>query len=300
MAAIPNLYLKWRVCRELIGIPQSDAQIGAHIFGEGKEGAPKFSKLLYGDYGCPPEIGTELVAILNRRLENYRKSRGLDPTIMDRFRPSDLDMPLHEFTRKFIAAAEQTDADALDRTQEALLKEMSPGFGSNGDARLVMERYETSRFPVGVEPSGGSGPITLQAGKHKGRLAVLGVDREPAAAYTLFKRDPRSTGHHSWDFDWREMVVWLPSPSRPKLVDGNLHIMPQAAAMQAVPGRFLVTSVLLWDPSTQSMLDPRGGAAKPGALDELETSRFLTNLRRLVRKQPQAVSLSTAEYFVKV
>ena len=70
--------------------------------------------------------------------------------------------------------------------------------------------------------------------------------------------------------------------------------------MQAVPGRFLVTSVLLWDPSTQSMLDPRGGAAKPGALDELETSRFLTNLRRIVRKQPQAVSLSTAEYFVKV
>ena len=152
MAEIPNLYLKWRVCRELIGIPQSDAQIGAHIFGEGKEGAPKFSKLLYGDYGCPPEIGTELVAILNRRLENYRKSRGLDPTIMDRFRPSDLAMPLHEFTRKFIAAAEQTDADALDRTQEALLKEMSPGFGSNGDARLVMERYERAGFRLEWNP----------------------------------------------------------------------------------------------------------------------------------------------------
>ena len=77
-------------------------------------------------------------------------------------------------------------------------------------------------------------------------------------------------------------------------------IMPEAQSLQPIPGRFIATTVLLWEEGVRAQLDPRGKDARPDALDEAETSRFLTNLRRVVRKRPEAVTVSSAEYLVTV
>jgi hypothetical protein len=299
MSAIPNLYLKWRAFRELIGMPLSDAQIGAQIFGEGREGAPKFSKLIYGDYGCSPEIAVELASIINKRLDTSRRGRGL-PALDAGLKPGDLTLPLHAFIRRLEAIVETSDADSRDRAQQALLSDLAPAFGQPGSARLVVERFSMTRSMGGFLPSGGDGPIIFEAGKHKGRLAVRGIDRQPAMAYTFLARDPRPLGQHSWDFNWSETLSWLPSPSRPAFVEGELLLMPQAAPINPTPGRFLATSVLLWDETARAALDPRGASADPDALDEAQTSRFLTNLRRLQRRKPEAVTASGAEYEVRV
>ena len=299
MATIPNLFLKWRAVRELIGVPQSDAQIGATIFGEGREGGPKFSKLLYGDYGCPPEIGAELIKIINGRIQNFRKGRSLDGT-PNEFSISDIEEPLYPFIRKLIVAGDVADEQALHRLQEALLDALKPKFGIDVAAQLVIERYELNRAFAGMVPSGGGGPIAFQVGRHKGRLAVHGIDREPAMAYTFLARDARAGGHRSWDLNWNETVLWVPSPSKPKLVDGTLHLMPEAAEVLPIPGRFIATTVLLWDADFQDALDPRGATAVPAALDEAGTSRFLTNLRKLAKRHPASVTTSSAEYMVLV
>lgn len=299
MSAIPNLFLKWRAFREIVGQPLSDAQIGTTIFGP-NEGAAKFSKLLYGDYGCSTEVGTELVQIVNRRVDGYRKARGLAPDGTIQFRTSDLELPVYEFTRRLVTAAGQVDPDALDRAHNALLKEMSPSFDAPNEARLVIERFSTERSFESAMPSGGTGPTEFQVGKHKGRLAVQGTTGAPRFAYTLFTRDPRGAGMRLWDLDWNETVLWLPSPSVPTVAKGTVLIMPEAQSLQPIPGRFIATAVLLWDESVKSQLDPRGKDARPGALDEPETSRFLTNLRRVVRKRPEAVTVSSAEYLVTV
>jgi hypothetical protein len=299
MSTIPNLYLKWKAFRELIGMPLSDAQIGAQIFGEGREGAPKFSKLIYGDYGCSSEIAVELAAIINKRLDTSRRGRGL-PALDAGLKPADLTLPLHAFIRRLEAIAETTDADARDRAQQALLADLAPALGQQGPARLVVEQSSMTRSMGGFLKSGGDGPVIFEAGKHKGRLAVRGIDREPAMAYTFLARDPRPLGRHSWDYNWSETLSWLPSPSRPAFVEGELLLMPQAAPINPTPGRFLVTSVLLWNEAARAALDPRGASSEPGALDEVETSRFLTNLRRLQRRSPDAVTASGAEYEVRV
>jgi len=300
MATIPNLYLKWRAVRELIGVPQSDAQIGAAIFGEGREGGPKFSKLLYGDYGCPPEISAELVKIVNGRIQNSRKGRGLDAAPAELFSISDIEEPLYPFIRKLIAAGDVADEQALHRMQEALLETLTPRFGADAAAHLVIERYDMNRAFAGMVPSGGVGPVAFQVGRHKGRLAVHGIDREPAMAYTFLARDARAGGHRSWELNWNETVLWLPSPSTPRLVEGALLLMPEAAEVLPIPGRFIATTVLLWDGGMQEALDPRGVTAVPAALDESGTSRFLTNLRKLAKRHPAAVTSSSAEYVVLV
>jgi hypothetical protein len=76
--------------------------------------------------------------------------------------------------------------------------------------------------------------------------------------------------------------------------------MPEAAETLPIPGRFVATTVLLWDAGLQEALDPRGAAAQPAALDENATSRFLTNLRKLAKRRPEAVTTSSAEYLVSV
>jgi hypothetical protein len=57
--AVANLYLKWRAFRDIVSHPHSDAQIAEAIYGA-NDGAVKFSKLLYGDYGCSNEVAAEL------------------------------------------------------------------------------------------------------------------------------------------------------------------------------------------------------------------------------------------------
>ncbi|KMO27032.1 hypothetical protein ACQVP2_27955 [Methylobacterium aquaticum] len=297
MAAIPNLYLKWRSFRELVGTPRSDAEIGNDLFGEGKDGPQKFSKLLYGDYACSLEIGEELAGFMNRRIEGVRQARGLPTLNRAPFRAADLDVSLHVFLRHLIQTAALEDDEALDRTQEALLAELAPGAGLRGPIRLVVERLSLERAFAPFRRSGGDGPVVFQVGKHKGSLAVLGATAAPALAYTFVARDPRPTGHRSWEINWNEAVFWLPSPSRPELVDGALLLMPPAP-VSPEPGRFLVTTVLVWEEAARAQLDPRGESAPSADLDEAETSRFLTNLRRLQKRRPAAVTVLSAEYSV--
>jgi len=89
----------------------------------------------------------------------------------------------------------------------------------------------------------------------------------------------------------------------PKFSDGRLLLLPQAEPVQPAAGRFIVTCALVWQKDAIARLDPRGGAPPPGILDEQETSRFLTNLRRLTedkfKKWQDAVTVSRAEYIVK-
>jgi hypothetical protein len=66
-----------------------------------------------------------------------------------------------------------------------------------------------------------------------------------------------------------------------------------------MPGRFLVTAVLVLDPAVQGTLDPRGPTAARGALDEPQTSQFLTNLRRLEKRNPDSVAIAANAYVVK-
>jgi hypothetical protein len=65
-----------------------------------------------------------------------------------------------------------------------------------------------------------------------------------------------------------------------------------------VPGRFLVTAVLVLDDTATGRLDPRGTKPPPGSLDELETTRFLTNVRRLAKRTPTPIVVATNEYRV--
>lgn len=73
------------------------------------------------------------------------------------------------------------------------------------------------------------------------RIAVRGVDREPAMAFTLLVRDTRPIGRMCWELSWRETIL------------GCRH------------------------PRTR-----------------------LTNLRRLQRCRPNAVTVPSAEYVVTV
>ena len=300
MATIPNLYLKWRLFRELIGVPQSDAQIGSVIFGEGRDGAQKFSKLLYGDYGCSPEIAEVLADFINRRLDLSRKSRGLAPLGADALLPADLSGNVYDFARKITEAGAVTDATALDRAQDALLEEITPAPSSTSMPRLVVEQYEMGRFFEPFVSSDDAGPLVFVPGKHKGRLAVQGIDRQPAMAYTFLVRDPRPAGQRSWDLTWGETLRWMPAPSQPRLEDGTLPLMADAFPVLPVKGRFLATSILVWDPAVQPLLDPRGANPARAGLTEEETSRFLTNLRRLQKRRPDGLTAWGAEYSVEV
>ncbi|MEP9367938.1 hypothetical protein [Xanthobacter sp. VNH20] len=301
MATNPGLYLKWRAFRELVGMPLPESEIAFQLFGEGgwEGSAPKFSKLLYGDYGFSLETATKLATIVNKRLEASLQARGLTG-LTEPLVPSEFTLPLYEFIRRVQSAARIEDDETLDRAQDALLGELAPGVTSQGAVRLVIEKFAADRSFDGFLPSGGDGPVVFKAGRHKGRIAVCGIEREPAMAYTLLARDTRPIGRRSWDLSWRETILWLPSPSLPRLVDGKLLLMPDAAPVQPKPGRFLATTALLWDADCRGLLDPRGMDAEPGALDEEETARFLTNLRRLQRRYSGGVTVSSAEYIVIV
>jgi hypothetical protein len=68
--------------------------------------------------------------------------------------------------------------------------------------------------------------------------------------------------------------------------------------VRPVPGRFLVTAVMVFDAAAIGRLDPRGSKPAPGALNELETTRFLTNVRRLAKRIPSPIAVATNEYRV--
>lgn len=302
---IPNLYLKWHAFRELADLVDTDKDIGIHLFRH-EDGAEPFAKLLRGDIGCPADIAEGLADYMNRRLSQLALRSEKEMARGSSLRASDLELSTLAFVARLVALLPDISEDRLDRAHRALIRDMTV---ANVRAvaptpQLTVERYAAGRtFGSSVLPSGGSGPPVFTIGQHKGQLSVTGLSVEPVAVYTMFTRDPAPTGRRPWDFAWGETVLWLPSPFRPKLADGRLPLMEKAEPVNATPGHFHVTTALVWQAEARTALDPRPEKAPPGALDEAETSLFLTRLRRMVedkrRKWEGAINVLTAEYIVQ-
>ena len=309
MAAIPNLYLKWRAFRELADVKDADNWIGKEVFRteDPSDGAQRFSKLLRGDLGCSPAVAENLTRFMNDWIARVRSrnERATGSPSTPALAPADLELPTLAFASRLIAALGAPAAKNLDRAHRALLRDMTLDASPISDGlRLVVERYAAGRSFMSARPSGGDGPVVFEAGKDKGQLAIIAAGGAPLGAYTFFTRDPAPIGKHLWDLSWGEAVMWLPSPTVPKLEQGRLTLLPRAETVRPAGGRFIVTCALVWRKEAIERLDPRGKEPAAGIMDEGQTSRFLTNLRRLTedkfKKWQDAVTVSQAEYVVKV
>jgi hypothetical protein len=178
-----------------------------------------------------------------------------------------------------------------------LLEEIAPHFPDSDTApRLMIERYTSDRQFAPFAPAGGEGPVVFEAGRHLGGLAIEGLAQDPIAAYVLLTRDP-APQQHLWEMKFGETVLWLPSPFSPVRRDGGYTLMgPQPVS--PVPGRFIVTAVLVLESAAMGRLDPRGSKPPRGVLNELETTRFLTNVRRLAKRTPTPIAVASNEYRV--
>lgn len=300
--AIPNLYLKWRAVRELLKPPQSDREIATGLWGP-DDGPSKFSKMLRGDYGCESDVARELAEVVNKRLITVRAVKGRSEPPSNSFRGSDFELPVLEFTRRIVEAAEVIDVDTLGRTHKALMRELTAvPAGQKGGPQLAIERFSTSRFFEGVETAA-EGPPVFEIGRDKGLFAVDGLAdgllRRPMMAYAVFARDPAPSGGWLWDTQFGHTVRWLPSPFTPIVEQDRVLLMKEPKPVQPVVGHFHATVVLVFDDAAIGRLDPRGSAPPSQGLDEEETARFLTNLSRVAKSHPKAVALCTGEYLVR-
>lgn len=299
MSKIHSLYVKWRAFRDLVGHPKSDAELAREIFGD-DDGPVRFTKVLHGDVGCAPWIADEIVNHINKRIAGFRGARSLPVLSSQTFKGSDLALPVYAFTNRLIAAAGAVDEDRLERGHAGLLEELAIASPTaQAKSRLVVERYQGTRSFAPFVPSGRR--VEFRPGD-KGQIAFTGVSKAPVAGYAMLTRDPAGNGQRLWEADWAETVLWLPSPFVPTLSDGRALLMPEPQPASPLPGRFIVTSVLVWDGKAIAKLDPRGANPPTAALDEEETTRFLTNLRRVLddkqRKWAGAVTAGAAEYTV--
>ena len=296
---IPNLYLKWSVFRSLILIAGPDARIAREIFGDTSDAPIQFAKMLRGDYGLQPDIASALARVINARIDLHRSERklsGLGPRVS----ADDLYGGVYDFAKRLIKAAEIVEPDRLSAADRKLLDELAPKGPATGMPRLVVKRSEPERWIRGMVPSGGSGPVEFEAGRHEGQLTIEGLTADPVVAYALAVRDPAP--NHLWDFAWGDTVRWVPSPIRLVSVDNGFNLMPKPAPILPVPGRFLVMAVVVLEREVLKKLDPRGFEAMPGCLDEQQTARFLTVVRRLVERNGRptpSIMLVTNEYRVR-
>ncbi len=314
MAALPNLHLKWIAFQELADAKGKDAWIGQHVFGA-SDGAQRFSKLLRGDLGCSPAVAQSLTRFMNEWISNVRTRAGAtaknQPTTT-LLAPVDLELPVLTFVARLIALLGPAATGNIERAHKALLESMTLGaprgrapesLSEGVQPRLQIERFGRDRSFPEAKASGGDGPVVFEVGKHTGQLAVINAKGPPIAAYTVFARDPAPIGKRVWDLSWGEVVMWIPAPARPLFSDGRVVLLPQAQPVNPMPGRWIVTCTLVWKRDAVGHLDPRGEGMSPTVLDEVETSRFLTNMRRMTedkRKQwDGAISVSQAEYVVK-
>lgn len=299
-AAFPNLYLKWLAVRELLKPPQSNAEIATRLWGP-DDGPSKFSKMLRGDYGCEPDVAAELAEIVNKRVSAVRALQGRTAAAADSLRGGDFELPLFDFTRRIVEAAEVLDPDTLDRTHKALMRELAPQAAGQAGPRLAIEQFAEKRFFDGMESA--EGPPVFEIGRHKGLFAVEGLPADvlqrPIQAYALFVRDPAPAGGRLWDEPFGRMVRWLPSPFAPFVDRNRALLMREPKPVQPVVGRFHATVVLVLDAAALGRLDPRGSAPPTQGLDEEETARFLTNLNRVAKSHANALAVCTGEYVVR-
>jgi hypothetical protein len=306
MAKLPNLYIKWRAFREIVGNRPSDAKIGREIWGinpkKGEDTGPSsFAKLKKGEVDCSPEITRAVIDVINRRLEVYRTLKNLG-SLSRPLKERDLELPVLTFTQRLLDAAEDVDEATIGRVHEGLLEEIT--FRPTTHTEIDVQRIakEVERFPNDFKPS--SEPVVFVYGEHMGQFAVPGLSKPPTCVYALCTRDPAPTGHRLWESNWADTVQWAKSPFHPTFSNGRLLLTPRPDPLQDVPGRFFLTMVLIWNEKAIARLDPRGAKPQPGILDEQGTARFLTNLRRMAadreRQKSNGISVAAAEYFIKV
>lgn len=299
-AQLPNLFLKWLAVRELLRLPQSNAEIASRLWGP-DDGPSKFSKMLRGDYGCEPDVAAELAEIVNKRIAIVRGATGLGAGAEQPFRASDFEEPALAFAARIVEAAGIRDEDVLDRAHKALLREFAPeGQKAPGTPQVTIEQFGASRFFDGAVATP-SGPPVFEIGRHKGRFAIDGVPAtgKPPKVYVMFSRDPSPTGGRIWDLSFADAVRWFPSPFEPVVADGRILLMNEPKPVQPIPGRFRITAILVNDPAVLPRLDPRGASAAAAPLDEEETARLLTNLTRVAKSHANAVSYCGGDYIVR-
>ncbi|WP_439575862.1 hypothetical protein [Phreatobacter sp.] len=302
-AAIPNLFLKWLAVRELLRLPQSNAEIATRLWGP-DDGPSKFSKMLRGDYGCEPDVAGELAEVVNKRIAIVRGAAGRHDPAGYQFRPTDFEAPALDFTRQVITATEVIDPDALERTHKALVRELGPDVPASpgGGPHLAIEQYGTTRFFEGATAAA-AGPPVFEIGRHKGLFAIDGLLPEdldrPLKLYVMFSRDPGPSGQRIWDITFQDAVRWLPSPFDATVEGGRILLMREPKPVQPITGRFRLTAIVVRDPAVLPRLDPRGARATSAPLDEEETARLITNMTRVAKSHANAVAFCSSDYLVR-
>ena len=291
MAKIPNLYLKWGVFRALFPDDRSDAVFAQNIFPDTATPETAFTKLKYGETGCQGRTAAKLAYEIHEFLRTHRRGRGITTDVSNPFSPPDLFLPVYQFTRRLIDLAGEVLPGQLAAANNFLIEALTAGGEENQNPNLVIEKIPMDR---GWEPSGEDGddgmrpldnrtPVKFDPLNHLGSFAIKGVSGEPAAVYVFEIRNPHPLGKHLWEYDWHETVNWVPSPFQPQRKGDLLLITRGPVRIHPVCGRFHLNAVVAFDRKILAKLDPRGEDAKPARLDEIQTARFLTNVKRLAK-----------------
>jgi hypothetical protein len=300
MDKIPNLYLKWRAFRSLIDDERSDAQIASTIVFEGEEQAAiLFSRLLYGDRSCSEVVARKLLdEVINRCIAADRRAQGLSADGAE-LSTADLLGPSYQFTRRLIAATGAVSPDRADAVQRALLSEFAPPKAKEKKPTLTIVRSNVDRSFGPIIRSSGDGLIEFEPGRHRAEAVIEDLTEDPIAIYAFFTRNPYPlSGKRIWELEWDDTVLWLPSPILEIKRTGNtLNLVPPSAVQPAF-GRFNFTVVLVFDPKVLDELDPREAKTLPGALNELEMARFITNMKRLEKRKDSPIRILANEYIV--
>jgi hypothetical protein len=281
MSKNPTLYLKWKAFRGLIEDRRSDADIARIVFENEDQSPQLFSRLLHGDASCRLDIASRLVEeVINECVAAHRRAHGHAET--KGLSAGDLWLPSYEFVRKLVAAAGTVTPSKLDALEQSLLHALAPpGGGSDQAPKLAIRRFDKERSFAGLVKSGGEGPIEFEPGLHMGQVVIEDLAEDPQAIYAFWTRNPYPlSGKRLWELDWGDTVLWLPSPIKLPRTGNTLTLTPLREVMPTL-GRFVVTAVLVFDEEVLEDLDPRGTAPVPAALDESQTARFITNMRRL-------------------
>jgi hypothetical protein len=304
MTKIPNLYLKWGVFRKLFPDERPDADFAAAFFPNTANREQAFAKLKYGDTGCRDSTAKTLAYEINEFMRRYRQGRGILATASNPFSPPDLFLPVYVFTKRLIEIAGEVAPGQLAAAHAYLIEALTASGEQHQGCRLVIKRISIERAFAGMEPSGSGAPVLFDPARDLGAFSIEEVSDDPAALYVFEIRDPQpGLGKLLWELEWSQTVSWVPSPFQARRTGNVLKITQGPVRIDPAPGRFHLNAVLVLNEQAIEELDPRD-FARPAALDEFETARFVTNLKRLAKpstRWPQSpIRVFTNIYDVKV
>jgi hypothetical protein len=156
---VSTLHLKWRFFRDLLQMPQSDREIATAYWGP-DEGPSKFSKMLKGDLGFPPDAADMLATIINKRIGVRNGIRAGEAAM----RGGDLYLPLFEFASKLVEVCGILDQDSLQRAHRGLLDALVPSRSADGgQLKLTVQRVAKDRAFEGFLGAD-EGPTVFEVG----------------------------------------------------------------------------------------------------------------------------------------